>query len=71
MATSTQPRIMGIGRIISGEIIFVSAPEPTPAGFEVTPIQPISTRGLVDTGAEVEEYEDDLLDREFWARGDW
>ena len=28
-------------------------------------------QGVIDYGAELQELEDDILDREFWSRGGW
>jgi hypothetical protein len=33
--------------------------------------QPQHTASLFDFEAEAEDYEEDRLDREFWARGNW
>ena len=33
--------------------------------------QPQHTDSLFDYDAEAEDYEEDMLDREFWARGSW
>jgi hypothetical protein len=36
---------------------------------ETTRLEPLQT--MIDEAAEADEYEDDMLDREFWASGNW
>jgi hypothetical protein len=58
-------RILLVGRIVEGEM-----------HYSISPVAvEVPTDGLlqqsIDEAAELEEYQDDIADREFWRTGGW
>ena len=59
-------RILLVGKISSGEIDWRISPLPAEESAPDGELQE-----LIDYGAELAEYQDDIADREFWSRGGW
>lgn len=64
MATT---HILAVGKIVAGAIEMDFAMLPLGDDFA----RDGELQRLIDEAADTEEYEDDMLDREFWARGGW
>lgn len=63
-------RILCTGKIVNGPIEWnppMPPPEPEPDGT----LQDIELFRLIQEAADTEDYENDIEDRAFWARGQW
>jgi hypothetical protein len=58
--------ILAVGTIVRGEIEMDISMPPL-----VDENEPVELQRYIDEAAELEEYQDDMEDRAFWASGNW
>lgn len=66
-------RILATGKIVGGEIILTKHAYIEYLCSVTEDEEPVdgTLQATIDYAAELQELEDDILDREFWAGGQW